>query len=293
MGRMAGKVAVIFGVGPNNGGTIAHFMAREGAKIFACDLAPAQVEDTVRFLRAKGFEAEGTTCNASVEADVARVVAEAVAKFGHVDTLVNLAGRQIRHSILDMTVEDWKECTGTYLDAGMLTTKHVARAMVEQNRKGCLIHVLSTAAHFGQAGNSAYSAAKAGLMNFARAAAMDLAHLGIRVNTLTPFAMEHNVYPQGLFGSGVEAKPTRYSFTREDVLRIIPMGRYPRATDLAHCCVFLASDEAEFLTGIDIPCDGGTRAKYPSWRPGDFKNATMDEFKENLVVRRYGEAVDP
>ena len=289
MGRMDGKVAVIFGVGPNNGGTIAHFMAREGAKIFACDIAAPAVDVTVKFLTGKGYAAHGTVADSSAEDDVERAVGEAVERFGHVDTLVNLGGLQLRHSILDMTLTDWRKTTSTYLDSGMLTTKHVARAMVKQNRKGCLIHVLSTAAHFGQAGNSAYSAAKAGLMNFARAAAMDLAHLGIRVNTLTPFAMEHNVYPQGPFPSNAEPTRTRYSFTREDVLRVIPLGRFPRSSDLAYACLFLASDEAEFMTGVDLPCDGGTRVKYPSWRPGDFTNATMPEFRAALQPKKFGE----
>ena len=118
MGRMEGKVAVVFGVGPNNGGTIAHFMAREGAKIFACDIASTALEDTVTFLRSRGYEADGTLANGWNEPDVDRAVSEAVKRFGYVDTLVNLSGHQVRNSILDVTLAEFRECTSTYLEIG-------------------------------------------------------------------------------------------------------------------------------------------------------------------------------
>ncbi len=292
MGRLDGKVALIFGAGPNNGGTIAHFMAKEGAKIAVCDIAAPAMEDTVKFLQGKGYDAFGMVGDASEEDQVASMVKQAVDHYGYIDTMVNLAGRQIRHPITEMTLDDWNVNLKTFLTAGMLTTKHTALAMIDKEKQGSMIHLISTAGHYGEAGNSAYSAVKAGLLNFSRAAAMDLAHLQIRVNTVTPYAMEHNLFRGQMAAGGPEPERTRYSITRDDVLKVIPLGRFPRATDLAHACVFLASDEAEFLTGIDIPCDGGTRFKYPSWRPGDFTGVTTADYRKVNKPMRYGEPVE-
>ena len=117
---------------------------------------------------------------------------------------------------------------------------------------------------------------------------MDLAHHGIRVNTITPYFMEHNLHrfgPPNSFRS-------RYTATAEDFLRSVPMGRFPRASDLAYAAIFLASDEAEFITGIDIPVDGGVRAKYPPWQPGSYTGITIEDYIRDNPPRRYGELVE-
>jgi NAD(P)-dependent dehydrogenase (short-subunit alcohol dehydrogenase family) len=288
VGRLDGKVAVIFGAGPNNGGTIAHFMAREGAHIAVSDLLPEVAEETAGFLRARGYDALALPGDASEQCDVQAIVQQAVEHFGHVDTMVNLAGRQFRWPVTDVNIHDWTRELNTFVTAGMLTTKHTARAMIDKGRKGCLIHILSSAGHYGEPGNSGYSAAKAALLNFARAAAMELAHLGIRVNTITPYYMEHNLWRWG----GGNNFRLRHTTTAEDFLRAVPMGRFPRASDLAHAAVFLASEEAEFITGADIPVDGGVRAKYPPWIPGAYAERTIARYVEDNRPQRYGEPAD-
>ncbi len=293
MGRLDGKVALIFGAGPNNGGTIAHFMAREGAKIVVNDIIPEAATDTADYLKKKGYDAIALPGDASVEAEVKSIVAQAVDHFGYVDTMVNLAGRQFRWPVTDINPHDWEREIKTYLTAGMYTTKHVARAMIDKERKGCMLHIISSAGHYGEAGNSGYSAAKAGLLYFSRAAAMDLAHLGIRVNTITPYFMEHNLFRFGASGSSGPVFRTRYMATPDDFLRSIPMGRFPRAADLAYAAIFLASDEAEFLTGVDIPCDGGTRFKYPAWQPGLFTGVNIGDYLKENKPQMYGEEVEP
>ncbi len=292
MGRLDGKVLLLFGAGPNNGGTIAHFMAREGAKVAVCDIVPAAADDTANFLNERGYEAIAISGDASEEREVERIVKTAVDHFGYVDTMVNLAGRQFRWPVTDINLFDWNRQLTTYLTAGMLTTKYTARAMIEKGKKGGMIHLISTAGHFGEAGNSGYSAAKGGLLMFSRAAAMDLAHLGIRVNTVTPYAMEHNLWRFGGGAGGGEPIRNRYGVTRDDVLSVIPLQRFPRASDLAWACVYLSSDEAEFLTGVDIPVDGGTKYKYPSWIPGKFSGTSMVDYRDSLKITRYGEPVE-
>jgi hypothetical protein len=86
--------------------------------------------------------------------------------------------------------------------------------------------------------------------------------------------------------------PKRRSFySRDDYLKMIPLERFPRASDLAWAAVFLASDESSFLTGIDIPVDGGLRYKYPAWRPGDFTGVNLESYAKQIDVTEYGEAV--
>jgi NAD(P)-dependent dehydrogenase (short-subunit alcohol dehydrogenase family) len=292
MGRLDGKVALIVGAGPNNGGTIAHFMAREGAKVAVSDIVPEAAVSTVEFLTGKGYDAFAVPGDASNEDDVKKVVKEAVDHYGYIDTMVNLAGRQFRWPVTDINPHDWEREIGTYLTAGMYVTKHVSRAMIDKKKKGCMIHIISSAGHYGEAGNSGYSAAKAGLLYFSRAAAMDLAHLGIRVNTITPYFMEHNLWRFGAKGQVGPVFRTRYMATPDDFLASIPMGRFPRAADLAHSAVFLASDEAEFLTGVDIPCDGGTRFKYPAWQPGLYTKTDIGKYVSENKPTMYGEEVE-
>lgn len=292
MGRLDDKVALVFGAGPNIGGTIAHCLAREGARVAVSDLSAPTAEETAHFLEGRGYRTIGLAGDATNEDDVVRIVRETVAHFGYVDTMVNLAGRVVWGDVTEMALADFNHGVTSFLTAGFLTTKYTARALLEQGRKGCLIHLLSTAAHFGEATGAAYCAAKAGLLNFSRSAAMDLAHAGIRVNTITPCALEHGLWT-GMREEITQGLPprTRSFYSRDDYLKMIPLGRFPRASDLGAVAVFLASDDAEFLTGVDIPVDGGLRFKYPTWRPGDFTGATIGDYVETLRITQYGEPV--
>lgn len=292
MGRLDGKVAIVFGAGPNIGGTIAHFLAREGAKVAVSDISVATADETATFLRSRGFDALSLHGSATVEDDVAHIVAAATQHFGRLDCIVNMAGTVHWSSVLDMELDDWREAVLSFPTAGLLTTKHAAKAMIAGGTGGSIIHLLSTAAHFGQPAGAAYCAAKAALLNLARCAAMDLAHHRIRVNTITPCAMEHQLWTNMREEAETEtfvlhSKQPHYS--RDDFLKSIPLERFPRAADLAGAAVFLASDDAGFLTGIDIPVDGGLRHKYPAWRPGDQTGVNIHDYLRSIERTEYGE----
>ena len=202
----------------------------------------------MEFLTSRGFTAAAFVGNALEEAAVAGAVAGTVARFGHVDVIVNMAGKVHWSSVLDMELAEWREAVLSFPTAGMLTTKHGARAMIAGGRKGSIIHLLSTAAHFGEASGAAYTAAKAALLNLARSAAMDLAHEGIRVNTITPCAMEHQLWTnmrEEIFDKNFVPPQRRSFYSRDDYLKMIPLERFPRASDLAWAAVFLAADEFE------------------------------------------------
>jgi NAD(P)-dependent dehydrogenase (short-subunit alcohol dehydrogenase family) len=164
--------------------------------------------------------------------------------------------------------------------------------MIAAGTRGSIIHYLSTAAHFGEASGAAYTAAKAACLNCARSAAMDLAHDGIRVNTVTPCGMEHMLWTKTadeVADKGFERPKRRSYYSRDDYLQMIPLERFPRSSDLAWAAVFLASEESSFITGVDIPVDGGLRHKYPIWRPGDFTGVNIEDYANSVRVTRYGE----
>jgi len=106
MKRLDDKVAIVFGAGPNIGGTIAHFLAREGARVAVTDVDGAAAEKTAEFLTGRGYDAVPLAGNAFIEADVARMVAEAVRRYGRIDCVMNMAGKVHWSSVLDMDVED-------------------------------------------------------------------------------------------------------------------------------------------------------------------------------------------
>lgn len=296
MNRLADKVAIVFGAGPNIGGTIAHFLAREGARVCVMDASDAAARETADFLRERGFEAFGLAGNARQDADVRHAVEQTLARFGRLDIAVNMAGRVHWSHVLDMQLDDWSDAVGSFATAGLLTTQHCARAMAQGGRGGSIVHILSTAAHFGEADGAAYCAAKAALLNFARSSALDLAHLGIRVNTVTPCSMEHQLWTtmkDEMFDPDWKTPARAGFYSRQEYLDQLPLRRFPRAADLAWATVFLASDESACMTGADLAVDAGLRHKYPTWSPGRHHPKDIRDFARDVQWTRFGEPQGP
>jgi NAD(P)-dependent dehydrogenase (short-subunit alcohol dehydrogenase family) len=291
MDRLKDKVAIVYGGGPNMGGTFAHFMAREGAKVVITDVKEEAATEVVEFLKSRNYDATAIQGDAVEEDDVIRIVAKTVEKYGKLDCIVNSAGKIHWSPIVDMELEGWRTCLYSYPTAAMLTTKHAAKAMIAKGTKGSIIHILATAAFTGEASGAAYTAAKAACLNLARSAAMDLAHEGIRVNTITPCGMEHMLWTKTIeeMDPNYVQPKTRSYYSRDDYIKMIPLERFPRASDLAWAAVFLASDESSFCTAIDIPVDGGLRYKYPVWRPGDHTGVNIRDYANSIRRTRYGE----
>jgi NAD(P)-dependent dehydrogenase (short-subunit alcohol dehydrogenase family) len=262
-------------------------MAREGAKIAVNDIVPQVAEETAQFLKSRGYDAIAIAGNASVEDDVKKLINQAEDHYGKIDILFNLAGQQFRWAVWDINLPDWDRQLRTYLTSGMLTTKYAARSMISKKVRGSIIHVISDAGLRGEPGNSGYSAAKAGLLRFSEAAAMDLAQFGIRVNSLSPCAMEHNMFRA--FGAAGRQVRNRLQVTRLDTLQSIPLGRYCRSSDLAAAAVFLASDDASFITAVNIPLDGGMLRAYAPYRPWAHLDLTQDKYRTLVTPQKYGE----
>ncbi|HWO06660.1 MAG TPA: SDR family oxidoreductase, partial [Methylomirabilota bacterium] len=188
--RLAQKIAIVTGTSPNIGGGIAEGLAEEGATVVCVDVAADNAGQCAEAIRRAGGQALGIPCDVTDEGQVEALVARVREAYGGVDILVNNAGILGGLGVLEMPVERWSRQIAVNLTGTFLCTKHVARLMVAERRRGSIVVVVSTAGHQGQAGNIAYSTSKSGLLNFTRAAAMDLARHGIRVNSLTPTATD-------------------------------------------------------------------------------------------------------
>lgn len=263
--RLEGKIAIVTGTSPNIGGGIAEGLAEEGATVVCVDLAADNASQCAEAIRRRGGQALGIACDVTDEGQVEAMVARACETYGGVDVLVNNAGILGGLSVLEMPLERWNRQIAVNLTGTFLCTKHAARAMVAGRRRGSIVVVVSTAGHQGQAGNIAYSTSKSGLLNFTRAAAMDLARHGIRVNSLTPTATDTDEAADRAVAWG---RPRPEPRTRGlDFPKMIPMGKLPSPRHYAHAVAFLASDEAEMITGIDLRVDAGAIAKYWPWIP--------------------------
>jgi NAD(P)-dependent dehydrogenase (short-subunit alcohol dehydrogenase family) len=263
--KLEGKVAIVTGTSPNIGAGIAGGLANEGAKIICVDVAADNAQQCAAWIAKRGGQALAVTCDVTDEAQVEAMVGRARGAYGGVDILVNNAGVLGGESVLDMPLERWNRQIAVNLTGTFLCTKHVARLMVEQGRRGSIIVIVSTAGHQGQAGNIGYCTSKSGLLNFTRAAAMDLARHRIRVNSLTPTATD----PDESLERAVEwGRPRPEPRSRMlDFARMIPSGALPSPRHYARAAVFLASDDAEMITGFDLRVDAGAIAKYWPWVP--------------------------
>jgi NAD(P)-dependent dehydrogenase (short-subunit alcohol dehydrogenase family) len=265
--KLDGKVAIVTGTSPNIGGGIAEGLADEGARLVCVDLVPDNAMQCAESIKGRGGQAVGIVCDVTDEAQVQAMVERARWQWGGVDILVNNAGILGGLSVTEMPLERWQRQLAVNLTGNFLCTKHVARLMMEQGRGGSIIVIVSTAGHQGQAGNIAYSTSKGGLLNFTRAAAMDLARYGIRVNSLTPTATD----PEESFDRGVawgRPRPEPRSGGGLDFRKHVPLGRLPGPRHYARAAVFLASDDSEMVTGFDLRVDAGAIAKYWPWVPG-------------------------
>ena len=263
--KLSGKVAIVTGTSANIGGGIAEGLAEEGATVVCVDLAADNASQCAEAIRRRGGQGLGIACDVTDEGQVEAMVARARETYGGVDVLVNNAGILGGLSVLEMPVERWNRQIAVNLTGTFLCTKHVARLMVAGRRRGSIVVVVSTAGHQGQAGNIAYSTSKSGLLNFTRAAAMDLARHGIRVNSLTPTATDTDEAADRAVAWG---RPRPEPRTRGlDFPKMVPMGKLPSPRHYAHAVAFLASDEAEMITGIDLRVDAGAIAKYWPWIP--------------------------
>ena len=269
--RLNGKVALVTGSGPNINAGIAYGLADEGAKLVCVDLRADYAESCARAVRERGGEAIAVVGDVTREDLAQSAVAQGEVAFGPIDILINGAALQVRKGLLEVSLDEFRQQLDVILSGALLFTRCVAQSMINHGRRGSIINIGSTEGHQGNLGNIAYGTAKAGLMNFTRAAAMELAEFGIRVNSLSPTGTDPTEGLERAAAWRVAWEPGLKQAPRPDVSQAdqgVPLGRRPSPRHYARAAVFLASDDAEMITGIDLRVDAGTVSRYWRWNPG-------------------------
>lgn len=264
------KVALVTGTSTNIGGGIAEEFAEAGAALVCVDSRAENAADCARYIKSTGARAAALTCDVTDERQVIAVIAAAHETFGGIDILVNNAAIFNKKGVLDMPLDEWQRQLEIILTGAFLFTKHVAKAMIGRGRKGSIINIISTAGHQGEPNNIAYCTAKSGMLNFTRSAAMELVAHGIRVNSLTPTATDpsESIERAARWGRKVpNADRLKQAF--EPFRTRVPMQKLPSPRDYGRAAVFLASDDADMITGTDLRVDAGAIARYWAWNPSD------------------------
>lgn len=273
-----GKVALVTGSGPNIGSGVALALSKYGARVACNDIDPDAADACVRRVQRGGGTAMAVPGNVAVERDVTEYVDRVLEAWGRIDILVNNAALLGGRGVLDETLENFNRAVDVAAAGNFLNTKHVATSMIERGIKGSVVCVLSSNAWQGCPGVIAYAFHKGGVANFVRAAAMDLAPYGIRVNSFTPTAPEPDnpeliaQWPDGRRPRPRRPDPgERPAWWRPtgtiDVRGNIPMGAPSTPTDIGHCVAWMCSDYARLITGCDFAVDGGARAKWWAYTP--------------------------
>lgn len=253
MGRLAGKIALVTGGAsvPGLGSATAIRFAEEGATVYVTDRDAEGAEAVAAGIRASGGEARALKHDVTSEADWDRVMAAIDAAHGRLDILVNNAGIAVLRMIEDFTTDDWRLQNNVNLDSVFYGTKRAVIAMRKAGQGGSIINISSVAGIGGVPACSAYAAAKGGVRIFSKAVAMETAKDRIRVNTVHPGMILTNMQ-----GVALEDNSDNYDAT----LALVPMGYMGEPLDIANMNLFLASDEARYITGAEMVVDGGMMA---------------------------------
>ncbi|MBN8494507.1 MAG: SDR family oxidoreductase [Burkholderiales bacterium] len=256
---LEGKVALITGAASGIGRAAALLFAREGAALLIADRSDA-VQETARQVQQAGGRALALQADAGAEADVARLVAAALAEYGRLDVAfanAGIAGGMA--GIFDATTELWTEVLRVNLIGPWLMIKHAGKAMAEAGHGGSIICTASVAGLRSGAGGPAYSASKAGVINLVQVAAQQLCESNVRVNAICP----------GLTETGM-TRPT-FDYARDKGVthklgRLNPLRRAAQPEELAQAALFLASGQSSYVNGQALVVDGGLSSSHPVTR---------------------------
>ena len=241
--RLDGKRVLITGGAGGIGGAIARRYVVAGARIMLADLNGERAAESARALGEGHF---ATEVDVSSLDSVNRMVADAERDLGGIDILVHTAGVAMLRDVLTVDPADWKRVIDINLMGTYYACLAVARSLVARNAPGSLINIGSAAARRPSRGASAYGAAKGGVVTLTKGLAVDLAAHNIRVNVISPGPVDTEM-----------ARGEHRSETRLNFQRMIPMGRYARAEEIASAALYLASDESSYVTGSEVTVDGG------------------------------------
>ncbi len=242
--KLANKVAVVTGGARGIGRGIAERFIAEGCRVMIGDVLEERLAETVAEL---GENCAGLVADISRQAEAQRLVDQAVARFGRLDVCVNNAAITRAASLLDLSEEDFDAVMDVNVKGAFLTSQAAAQQMVEQGQGGAIVNLSSINAIVTIPGLTAYTISKGAIHQLTRAAAVQLARHGIRVNAIGPGTIDTEM------AAGLLANPE----AKEKIMSRIPLGRLGGTDEIAAIALFLACDDASYVTGETIYADGG------------------------------------
>ena len=249
MGELDGKVAVITGAGSGMARAATRVFVREGAKVLAADISGREEKTAAEF----GDEVVPCRCDVTQESDVEAMFAAALDAFGRVDAVLNVAGIAGGQPLSEISLDEYDRIMGVNLKGGMLGMKHGIRAMLKSGG-GAIVNWSSIGGMNGsRMPTSVYSATKAGVISFTKAAAIEYGEQGIRANAICPGFIETEM-------SGGKGAGERFP----GLVQGSALKRAGQPEEVAELAAFLASDRSSYITGAIIPIDGGSTACLPS-----------------------------
>ena len=245
---LSGRVAVITGASSGLGKQMSKAFAKQGADLVILARRVEKLEDIKKELEKKGTKVLAIKCDVTSTSDIRNAAKKAEEEFGHVDILVNCAGSSKDKGVLDMEDDEWDFTINTDLTSVFKVTRAFGNIM-KKNNYGRVINIASM---YGLVGNDeiptiAYHSSKGGVVNFTRAAAAELAKYNITVNSICP----------GYFYTELTTAVLDTDQFQEFAKQHVPMKRYGKEGELNAGAIFLASDEASYVTGVILPIDGG------------------------------------
>jgi 3-oxoacyl-[acyl-carrier protein] reductase len=241
---LSGKVALVTGASRGIGCSIAKTLAQNGAHVVCVSRNVSDVQSVADEITAAGGTAAAVACDISDSDNVTKLVKETVGTHNHLDILVNNAGVTRDNLLMRMSEDDWNTVLNINLKAAFIAIKAAARTMIKQ-RKGRIINISSVVGLMGNAGQVNYAASKAGLIGLTKSTARELAPRGITANCIAPGYVATDMTNE--LGDEVQ----------QSLNEKIPLGRIGQVEDIAYAVAFLASDEAEYITGQTLAVDGG------------------------------------
>ncbi len=252
MGRLDGKVVIITGAARGQGEVAAETFANEGAKLLLSDILP-EGERVAAKLASQGKQVVFVRADVSQETDANHLTAQCIATYGRIDVLYNNAGIILGKLFQDTTLEEWERIIKIDLTGPFLVSKAVVQHMIKQ-QSGSIINISSVGGIVGYPAMAAYGAAKGGLVNLTRCMAVDLAPHKIRVNVICPGAIDTPMPRKYI--EGMENKEAVWKQIGDMHL----IKRFGTSQEVVNLALYLASEEASFMTGAMIPVDGGLSA---------------------------------